>query len=361
MRATYRLQLTPDFGFVEARSLVPYLVELGVSHLYLSPSLQARTGSQHGYDVVEPTRISDELGGEEAFRQLCGAGLGVVLDIVPNHMAASDENPFWADPELHKAFFDLDLRTGHHRRFFDVGELAGVRQEDARVFDVTHAKVLELVREGLVDGLRIDHPDGLANPREYLDRLSRAGVERIWVEKILEPGEHLRPGWPVQGTTGYEFANDVTALFVDPRGEEPLTRLYGELTGETRSFEEVAFEAKLEVATTTFEPELRRLHQELDVPNLPLALASFHVYRTYVEPKRGVVTDDDRREVARAALGDRLLRILLLEEPGHECFVTQFQQTTGPVMAKGVEDTAFYRYLRLVALNEVGGNLVASR
>ena len=356
MRATYRLQLTPDFGFVEARSLVPYLVELGVSHLYLSPSLQARTGSQHGYDVVEPTRISDELGGEEAFRQLCGAGLGVVLDIVPNHMAASDENPFWADPELHKAFFDLDLRTGHHRRFFDVGELAGVRQEDARVFDVTHAKVLELVREGLVDGLRIDHPDGLANPREYLDRLSRGGVERIWVEKILEPGEHLRPGWPVQGTTGYEFANDVTALFVDPRGEEPLTRLYGELTGETRSFEEVAFEAKLEVATTTFEPELRRLHQELDVPNLPLALASFHVYRTYVEPKRGVVTDDDRRELARAALGDRLLRILLLEEPGHECFVTQFQQTTGPVMAKGVEDTAFYRYLRLVALNEVGGN-----
>jgi len=356
VRATYRLQLTPEFGFVAARSLVPYLVELGVSHLYLSPSFEARRGSQHGYDAVDPRRISEQLGGEEAFRRLCRAGLGVVLDIVPNHMAASDENPFWVDPELHKTFFDLDLRTGQHRRFFDVGELAGVRQEDPQVFEVTHAKALELVREGLVDGLRIDHPDGLANPREYLERLARAGVERVWVEKILEAGEHLRAGWPVQGTTGYEFANDVTALFVDPRGEEPLTRLYAEYTGETRSFEEVALEAKLEVATSIFEPELRRLHQELDVPNLPIALASFHVYRTYVEPGAGIVSDDDRREIARAALSDRLRRILLLEEPGHERFVTQFQQTTGPVMAKGVEDTALYRYLRVVALNEVGGN-----
>jgi (1->4)-alpha-D-glucan 1-alpha-D-glucosylmutase len=356
VRATYRLQLTPDFGFVAARALVPYLTELGVSHLYLSPSFRARRGSQHGYDVVDPTRISEELGGEQAFRGLCRAGLGVLLDIVPNHMAASDENPFWVDPELHRTFFDLDLRTGHHRRFFDIGDLVGVRQEEPLVFETTHAKVLELVRDGLVDGVRVDHPDGLANPREYLDRLSRGGVERIWVEKILEPGEHLRAGWPVQGTTGYEFANDVTALFVDPRGEETLTRLYAELTGETRSFAEVAFEAKLELATTVFEPELRRLHQELDVPNLPLALSSFHVYRTYVEPYEGVVSDEDRAEVAGAALGDRLLRILLLEEPGHEHFVTQFQQTTGPVMAKGVEDTAFYRYLRLVALNEVGGN-----
>ena len=131
-----------------------------------------------------------------------------MLDIVPNHMATSDENPFWSDEELRKTFFDLDLRTGMHRRFFDVGELAGVRQEDEAVFETTHAKVLELVAEGLVDGLRIDHPDGLANPREYLDRLARAGVERVWVEKILEAGERLRD-WPVQGTTGYEFANDV--------------------------------------------------------------------------------------------------------------------------------------------------------
>jgi (1->4)-alpha-D-glucan 1-alpha-D-glucosylmutase len=356
LRATYRLQLTPSFGFAAARELVPYLAELGVSHLYLSPSFEARRGSQHGYDVTDPTRIREELGGEAEFRALCAAGLGVVLDIVPNHMAASDENPFWTDPDLHTTFFDVDRRTGHHRRFFDIGELIGVRQEDEHVFQVTHAKVLELVAEGLVDGVRVDHPDGLANPRQYFDRLGRAGVERVWIEKILEPGEHLRAGWPVQGTTGYEFANDSTALFVDPRGEEPLTRLYEELTGETRSFEEIAFEAKLEVATTVFEPELRRLHQELDVPNLPLALASFHVYRTYVEPFEGVVADEDRYEIGRAALSETLERILLLEEPGHEVFVTEFQQTTGPVMAKGVEDTAFYRYLRLAALNEVGGN-----
>jgi len=355
MRATYRLQLTPELGFRRARELVPYLQRLGVSHLYLSPSLQARPGSQHGYDVCDPTRISEDLGGEQAFRELAGSGLGVILDIVPNHMAACDENPFWADPELRKVFFDLDLRTGHHRRFFDISELAGVRQEAEAVFETTHAKVLELVRDGLVQGVRVDHVDGLANPREYLERLQRTGVERVWVEKILEPGEHLRD-WLVLGTTGYEFANDVTALFVDPSGEEPLTALYEELTGEARSFEEIAFEAKLEVATTVFEPELRRLHEDLAVPNLPLALASFHVYRTYVEPWVGRISDDDRAETARAAVSETLARILTLEEPGHELFVTRFQQTTGPVMAKGVEDTAFYRYFRLVALNEVGGN-----
>src|SRR5439155_134129 len=303
LRATYRLQLTPAFDFAAAREVVPYLVELGVSHLYLSPVFEARRGSQHGYDVTDPTRVREELGGETELQRLCSAGLGVVLDVVPNHMAASKENPFWTDPEAHKLFFDLDLRTGQHRRFFDIGELAGVRQEDEHVFSVTHAKALELVHEGLVDGLRIDHPDGLANPRQYLERLARARVERVWVEKILEPGERLRDGWAVQGTTGYEFANDSAALFVDPRGEEPLTRLYEELTGESRSFAEVAFEAKLEVATTVFEPELRRLHQELDVPNLPLALASFHVYRSYVEPFEGVVADEDRYEVGRAACG----------------------------------------------------------
>ncbi|HZT17020.1 MAG TPA: malto-oligosyltrehalose synthase [Gaiellaceae bacterium] len=355
MRATYRLQLTPELGFAQARELVPYLRELGVSHLYLSPVLQARAGSQHGYDVVDPTRVSEELGGEDELRALCTAGLKVVLDVVPNHMATSEQNPFWRDEEARKAFFDLDLRTGLHRRFFDIGELAGVRQEDENVFATTHAKVLELVRDGLVDGLRIDHVDGLANPREYLDRLARAGVERVWVEKILEAGERLRE-WPVEGTTGYEFANDSTAVFVDPAAEEPFTELYADLTGEVRTFEEVAFEAKLEAATTLFEPELRRLHAELDVPNLALALASFRVYRTYVEPWNGVVADEDRAEIARAAVAESLARILLLEEPGHEAFVTRFQQTTGPVIAKGVEDTAFYRYLRLAALNEVGGD-----
>src|SRR5438874_5008580 len=176
LRATYRLQLGPHLDFRGARELVPYLKQLGVSHLYLSPSFQARRGSTHGYDVVDPTHISEELGGEAEFRALCEAGLGVILDVVPNHMAASeDENPFWRDPLLRAKFFDLDWRTGVSRRFFDIGELAGVRMEDPEVFEVLNRKVVELVRDGVVDGLRIDHPDGLAFPARYLRRLREAG------------------------------------------------------------------------------------------------------------------------------------------------------------------------------------------
>ena len=360
LRCTYRLQLGPGLGFREARELVPYLHELGVSHLYLSPSLQARLGSTHGYDVVNPTSVSEELGGEDELRALCTAGLGVVLDIVPNHMATDDANPFWRDPLWRARFFDLDWRTGAHRRFFDVGELAGVRMEDPEVWEATHAKVVELAREGLIDGVRIDHPDGLANPRRYLERLREAGIEHVWVEKILEPGEHLRPEWPVEGTVGYEFLNDVNALFVEPSAEEPLTRLYEDFTGDRRSFAEHALGGKLEQARTTFGDEVdglrARLPEELQGLDLETALASFHVYRTYVEPETGLVTDEDRARVAEAELPEELARILLLEERGHDAFVLRFQQTTPPVMAKGVEDTAFYRWNRLVALNEVGGN-----
>jgi (1->4)-alpha-D-glucan 1-alpha-D-glucosylmutase len=357
VRATYRLQLGPELGFRQARELVPYLQALGVSHLYLSPSLQARRGSTHGYDVVDPTRISDELGGEEDFRALCSAGLGTVLDIVPNHMAATDENPFWRDPLWRAKFFDLDWRTGVHRRFFDVGELAGVRMEDPEVWEVTHAKVVELARDGLIDGVRVDHPDGLANPRRYLERLRESGIARVWVEKILEPGEAQRPEWPVEGTTGYEFLNDVTALHVDPAAEEPLTRLYEELTGERRTFAEVAAEAKLEQASGTFAEEAAQLAAKLPFEaDIERALAALHVYRTYVEPDAGLVTAADRAAVEAAQLPAELARILLLEERGHDAFVLRFQQTTPPVHAKGVEDTAFYRWNRFVALNEVGGD-----
>jgi (1->4)-alpha-D-glucan 1-alpha-D-glucosylmutase len=357
LRATYRLQLRPGFGFREARELVPYLRDLGISHLYLSPALQARAGSTHGYDVVDPTRLSDELGGEDEYRALCSSGLGVVQDIVPNHMAASDENPFWRDPLWRAKFFDLDWRTGSHRRFFDVGELAGVRMEDPEVWEVTHAKVAELARDGLIEGVRVDHPDGLSNPRRYLERLREAGVPRVWVEKILEPGERLRPDWPVEGTTGYEFMNDVTALFADPAAEEPLTALYAELTGERRSFAEVAHEAKLEQARTTFADEAAQLAAKLpfDV-DVPQALAALHVYRTYVEPDTGEVAPEDRTAIEEAGLPAELARVLLLEERGHDAFVVRFQQTTPPVHAKGVEDTAFYRWHRWTALNEVGGD-----
>jgi (1->4)-alpha-D-glucan 1-alpha-D-glucosylmutase len=359
-RATYRLQLRPHLDFAAARSLVPYLTRLGISHLYLSPVMQARSGSTHGYDVVDPTHVADDLGGEEGLRLLCEAGLGVILDVVPNHMAASrDENPFWRDPIWRAKFFDVEWRTGGVRRFFDISDLAGIRIEDPEVFEATHAKAIELVREGLVDGLRIDHPDGLANPRRYLSRLREAGVERVWVEKILEPGERLRD-WPVEGTTGYEFAAEVTALFVSPTSEQVLTELYRDFTGEAREFGRIAYEAKREQARTTFDTEVDWLASSLaDVvpqPDLPDALAAFPVYRTYVDPDTGEVDELDRDAVRRAGLPPSLASILLLEERGHDAFVIRFQQTTPPVMGKGVEDTAFYRYNRLLCLNEVGGD-----
>jgi (1->4)-alpha-D-glucan 1-alpha-D-glucosylmutase len=354
-RCTYRLQLTAEFGFRRAREIVvPYAHELGISHLYLSPSLQAQSASTHGYDVVDPTKISEQLGGENEFRALCDAAhdadLGVLLDIVPNHMATNEEeNPYWRDLDLRERYFDWDRASGWYRRFFDIGELGGVRVEDPEIYAATHAKVLELIDRGYVDGLRIDHPDGLANPREYLERLRDSGVNRVWVEKILEPGELLRD-WPVEGTTGYEFANDATALFVDPSGDQPMTELYRELTGEARGFADIAHEAKLEVARTTFAQEFERLRALVPLEGLEEAAASLHVYRTYVEAGRA----DEEDEKACAVLPEGLRRVVLGFE--HPEFVVRWQQTTGPVMAKGVEDTAFYRYFRLTALNEVGGN-----
>jgi (1->4)-alpha-D-glucan 1-alpha-D-glucosylmutase len=338
LRATYRLQLGTDLDFAAARDLIPYFRDLGISHLYLSPSFQARPGSAHGYDVTDPGRISEELGGEDGFRALSEAGLGVILDIVPNHMAAADENRYWADPELRAKFFDIDHETGRWRRFFDIDHLAAVRQEDPEVFAETHRLAVRLVREGLVDGLRIDHPDGLADPAGYLRRLRAEGVERVWVEKILDPGERLRD-WPVEGTVGYEFLNDVAALFVDPAGEEALTALHPEPFDPTG--------AKLEQARTTFQPEIARLRSLLDHPELEQAVSMLPVYRTYIPP----IEDPDREAVAGNPLSS-----LLLEGRAPSEFVTRFQQTTPAVMAKGVEDTAFYRYVRLLALNEVGGD-----
>ncbi|MGZ4185892.1 MAG: malto-oligosyltrehalose synthase [Solirubrobacteraceae bacterium] len=364
LRATYRLQLTPDFGFAEARARVPYLRDLGVSHLYLSPALQARPGSTHGYDVIDPARLSEDLGGLSEFEMLAAAahdaGLGLILDVVPNHMAADDANRFWADPSLRERFFDIDPATGKWRRFFDITDLAAVRQEDQTVFEQTHELVLSLVRDGLVDGLRVDHPDGLADPAEYLTRLRDRGAERVWVEKILGSEEHLRD-WSVSGTVGYEFLDDVCALFVDPAGEAALTALWERVSGDSRSFDEVALEAKLEQIHGSLRPELERLGRELsdagvDLDVLARSVASLPVYRSYVEPATGRVTQDDRDAVAAADMPAELAEILLLEREGPEGFVTRYQQTTPAVTAKGVEDTAFYRYGRLIALNEVGGD-----
>jgi (1->4)-alpha-D-glucan 1-alpha-D-glucosylmutase len=354
LRATYRLQLTPSFGFAAARELVPYLRDLGISHLYLSPSLQARSGSAHGYDVVDPSRLSSALGGREGFDALAaavrGAGMGIVLDVVPNHMGIGDQNRFWTDPALRSRFFDVDpfyppppAPTARWRRFFDIDDLAGVRVESLEVFEATHGLVLDLVREGSVDGLRVDHPDGLLDPLEYLQRLRAGGAGRVWVEKILGSSERLPASWPVSGSVGYEFLNDVCALFVDPGGLEGLTSLWASVSGSDRPFGSWALEAKLSQARGAFAPEVERLaraaesepffaslwvdttHKDAQNDEIALALASLPVYRTYDPPSSGEYT-------------------------------TRFQQTSPAIMAKGVEDTAFYRYARLLALNDVGGD-----
>jgi (1->4)-alpha-D-glucan 1-alpha-D-glucosylmutase len=357
--ATYRLQLTPSFGFEQAAEVVPYLRDLGVSHLYLSPSLQARHGSQHGYDVTDPRQVSADLGGEAAFERLAGAGLPIVLDIVPNHMAADDDNPSWADVTTRARVFDLDPVTGLHRRFFTVDGLAGVRQEDPEVFERTHTKTLELVAAGLVSGLRVDHIDGLADPEGYLRRLhERAGVP-IWVEKILRPGEQL-PDWPVAGTTGYDHLADVDAVSMDPQAAGLATDLYRQLTGDDRPFADVAWEARRELVRGPFARDVARLRRDLgagiDSDGLEDDLASLPVYRTYLRPEACRVTTTDRAVIERAGLHPWLEHVLLDDLDSHASFVTRFQQLSPGVMAKGIEDTAFYRSTRMLALNEVGND-----
>jgi (1->4)-alpha-D-glucan 1-alpha-D-glucosylmutase len=365
LRATYRLQLTASFGFAAARALVPYLRDLGISHVYLSPSFQARPGSTHGYDVIDPRRVSEDLGGADELRALSAcardAGMGLLLDVVPNHMAIDDANRYWTDPAVQAKFFDIEPETGVYRRFFDVDHLAGVRQEDPEVFAETHALVFDLSHQGVIDGVRIDHPDGLADPAGYLARLRDRGLERVWIEKILDPGERLRD-WPVCGTVGYEFLNDVCALFVDPAGEAGLTSLWHRVSGDARSFDEVAHEAKLEQVRGPFAQDVDRLLRELPAdlqpprPHLEHALAAVPVYRTYVDPTAGRVAPEDRAVVAASGMDSAIASMLLLEREAPAAFVTRFQQTTPAVMAKGVEDTAFYRYCRLLALNDVGGD-----
>jgi (1->4)-alpha-D-glucan 1-alpha-D-glucosylmutase len=218
------------------------------------------------------------------------------------------------------------------------------------------------VREGTIDGLRIDHPDGLADPAGYFARLHAEGADRVWVEKILDPGERLRD-WPVTGTVGYEFLNDVCALFVDPAAEAPLTALWQEVSGDKRSFGEIARQAKLEQVHGPFWPDVERLARELGdvslpggLENLGAALASLPVYRTYIDPVARTVAEEDRQAIAASDMDPEIAAMLLLERDAPAGFVTRFQQTTPAIMAKGVEDTAFYRYARLLALNDVGGD-----
>lgn len=482
LAATYRLQLHAGFTLDAAADAVPYLADLGISHLYLSPILQAAPGSEHGYDVADPGRINEEIGGEEAlgrfFEVLTKHGMAAVLDIVPNHMSTSGTNPWWwsvlqeGAGSPYAAYFDIDWtdcganrhgkvllpilgdhpaiilsrgeitvvpaedagepllayqdqrfpinKAGRHlidegetavsaildrqhyrlaywrvgageinyRRFFDVPTLCGVRVETPEVFEATHRKILELVANAPVDGLRVDHPDGLRDPAGYLEKLrGEVGGNWIVVEKILQPGEMLRHEWPVDGTTGYDFLQRVSGLFIDPGGEKAISDFYADFTGHIETFGALVREKKKAVIESSFTGDLERLvdlvcatcrHSSVRLDHARSQLsaaiteiaASFPVYRTYARSGAGPVGDTDREYIGQALESARrrnpeidpdlidfigeLLRFDRDVGSDSREFVARFQQITAPIMAKGVEDTTFYTYDRLLALNEVG-------
>lgn len=472
-RATYRLQFHRQFQFADARKLVSYLSELGISHVYASPITTARQGSAHGYDVVDPTRVNPELGGEDDLRALVAElrqhDMGLIIDIVPNHMGiAGGENAWWNDvlargrASDYADFFDIDwkdklllpflgeplpealehgaleLRNGaegaelwaygehrfplrpedrdvpldsdlaellerqhyrlcwwrrgndelHWRRFFTITELASLRVHDPRVFEATHALVFRLYDEGLIDGVRIDHIDGLADPAAYCRNLrERLGPEAyIAVEKILAPGEELPEGWRIDGTTGYDFMEQVAALLHNPAGEEPLTELWAEISGQPGDFAAEELQARQEMLSWEFEAQLsacvdaftdlarsddqtRALTEGMLRRALRVLLWSFPAYRTYGTGDSAPDSDRRLRDVAReraeplAPPGemqviDQVLAWLAGEGPGDpalaEDAVRRFQQLSAPIAAKAVEDTAFYRYGRLLSRNDVG-------
>ncbi|SFO46937.1 maltooligosyl trehalose synthase [Geodermatophilus obscurus] len=442
--ATYRLQVTADFTLDDAAAVAGYLADLGVSHAYSSPLLRAAAGSTHGYDTVDHAHVDESRGGQAGFDRFVAAlheqGLGLVLDLVPNHMGVADpaEAPWWWDVlqhgrgSAHAAAFDVDWDFGggriripvlgsaddveklevvdgelryydnrfplapgteegtpqevhdrqhyelvdwrradsdlNYRRFFAINTLAGLRVEDPAVFDATHELVLRMVADGAVDALRIDHPDGLADPRGYLDRLADASGGR-WtvVEKILEPGEDLPESWRTAGTTGYDALAEVDGVLVDPAGEDALTALDTELSGGPVDYARLVHDCKREVTDGSLGSEVARLVRVIgELPGVDAAtqeealaelLATFSVYRTYLPDGRehldaAVADVRDRRPDLVAAV-DALHPVLA--RAGTEA-ATRFEQTSGPVMAKGVEDSAYYRWARFVVLNEVGGD-----
>ncbi len=494
--STYRLQLGPTFDFAAARDVVRYVAALGVSHVYLSPLLTARPGSTHGYDVADPTTVSEQLGGEAGLRALAdaahAAGLGILADIVPNHLGTGWDTPLWRlllaeghsgeggrvfdvdwtpalpgaagkvivpvlgdqygavlhrgelalveeDGEPRLAYHDhrfplspesrealarsggitalegtpgveeswqrlhalleaqhyrlVHWRAGdgliNYRRFFDIDDLAAVRVEDPHVFDATSDTILRLVADGVVDGLRVDHPDGLADPRRYLQRLAqRSGGVWTVVEKITHPGELLRD-WDTAGTTGYEFCNDVLGLFVDPAAQRRFDELDAAMGASPEPYAEQVRRAKRETLAADLAADAARLARRLwalsqahldvrDVDDracleaVSALVSAFDVYRTYVDPETGEAAEADVRRIdaARAAVAatDTTAPALLVDfladvlagRRGNDAaaldLITRFQQLSGALTAKGVEDTVFYRYRRLVALNEVGGD-----
>jgi (1->4)-alpha-D-glucan 1-alpha-D-glucosylmutase len=439
--STYRLQITADFTLTDAAELTGYLAELGAGAVYVSPLLQATAGSSHGYDVVDHRSVDIERGGRAGLETLAQAcqdhGLGLVVDIVPNHVGVSKpwQNEAWWDvlrlgrQSSYADWFDVDWAYGNgrifvpvlgddfdaerdltvagnelhyfehryplapgtyregdsatvvherqhyeligfrradtdqnYRRFFAVTDLAGLRVEDESVFDASHAEILRWVSDYGVTGIRVDHPDGLVNPAGYLDRFAAAAPGSwITVEKITEPGESLPAAWPVAGMTGYDALAEINALLIDPAAEGASTQIYVELTGDESDWTEHIADGKRHVATTILQAEISRLARLApEVDNASAALTelavAFRVYRSYLPLGAELLHEAahlarSRRPELAPALEALLPR---LSDPSDE-LCARFQQLTGAVMAKGVEDTAYYRYTRLIGLNEVGG------
>ena len=521
-RATYRLQFRNGMTFDRAAGLAPYLARLGVSHLYASPIFTAAPGSTHGYDIADHCEIDPELGGRAGFDRMVAAlreqNLSLILDIVPNHMAADLANPWWLSvvewgrqspyarhfdvdwserltlPMLGRPYADalesgdirlaLDAAKGwiglalgtlviplhpasyenvlaqfgapaarviieeagratpddsdafharlrplladadalademekasrdpgfvdwvhgqqpyelihwkdarqhlSYRRFFEITGLVGVRVEDEAVFDDVHRLVLDLVRSGVVDGLRIDHVDGLADPAGYLNRLRAAIGPDVYlvVEKILEGDETLPADWPVHGTTGYEFIDSIADLFVDEAEAGTLDDVHRRALGETQDPVAMIRAARERTLTHSFAGELatlarlackavaqagERIAEDVFRGAIVAVIVAIPVYRTY-GTREGMAEHDldvvrrATRDAARRLGSDgerpaELVERLLIGDvaPGTEetarIFREKLQQLSGPVMAKAVEDTVFYRYNRLIALNEVG-------
>lgn len=486
-RATYRLQFHRDFPFAAAQALVPYFHQLEISHLYASPITTARSGSQHGYDVVDHTRVNPELGGEQGLRSLVAAlrahDMGLIIDIVPNHMGvAGGENAWWNDvlaageASRFASYFDIDwseplllpilgtpleetlaqgaitidrsqgqpelLVYGEHRlplrpedrdalpdnfdnqalaalldrqhyrlgwwrtaddelnwrRFFTINELAGLRIEDPEVFDATHALPLRLWREGLIDGVRIDHVDGLTDPAGYCRTLRQrfaaeprapdapSGPAYIVVEKILGPGESLPVDWNIDGTSGYDFMEQASALLHDPSGEAPLRALWSRFSGRPAHFAPEELRARQDMLSWAFSSQLSRcvdgfVALAASAPQtcgysramlyraIERLLWVFPVYRTYGTGSHAPASDADIRKRARHAVApfippgennvvDAILDWLAGDGPGKPYLcaeaVRRFQQLSAPIAAKAVEDTAFYRHGPLLSRTDVG-------
>jgi len=478
-RATYRFQFHRDFPFARAEALLPYLDQLGISHIYASPITTAAAGSMHGYDVIDPTRINPELGGEEAFRSLAEAarirGMGVIIDIVPNHMGVAGGGNGWWNDVLAKGeasrfarFFDIDwsrrlvlpilgdplnkvladgqivverrdgraeiVAYGEHRlpirdedqdgaetqqlaalldrqhyrlaswrvsndelnwrRFFTINDLAGLRVEDDQVFEETHALYFRLYEQGLIDGVRIDHVDGLTDPIGYcrklrarFDAMAREDGNRAYivVEKILAADEPMGEDWGVDGTSGYDFMEEVSALLHAPEGTRPLAELWAQLSGRSDQFAPEELQARQDLLAWQFAGQLDQcvaaftaltaatvdLEEAITTPMLRRAIERllwvFPVYRTYGPDAPS--SDEAIRQMARnrvepllppgeSFVVDQILEWLAGSGPGdreaRSEAVRRFQQLSAPIAAKAVEDTAFYRHATLLSRNDVG-------